>query len=316
MPAFSPNELSDLTVFLTILRCRSFRKAADQIDVTTSALSHRIRRLEERLGARLLNRTTARWRTTAAGTALAEKIAAGLDLINAGLDDLRNLNNGAAGSVRINVMRDAATLLIYPILPIFAERFPHIELEITVDDHFVDVTAEGFDAGIRYSGTIPEDMITAPLSPELKWVAAASPNYLARKGTPADAGRPPRAPVRSHPHRSRPALQVGIRARRGPPANRRSRPIHFGRHRAFNSRRARRAWALLHPRKACASLCRRGPAGDRARRLGLARPRLRDVLFQPPSGAAWRASPDRSDPRNSASRLTDAETVDFSSMDQ
>ena len=184
MPAFSPNELSDLTVFLTVLRCRSFRKAADQIDVTTSALSHRIRRLEERLGARLLNRTSRSVAPTAAGAVLAEKIAAGLDLINAGLDDLRSLTSGAAGSVRINVMRDAATLLIYPVLPIFAERFPHIELEITVDDHFVDVTAEGFDAGIRYAGTIPEDMIVAPLSPELKWVAAASPDYFARKGRP------------------------------------------------------------------------------------------------------------------------------------
>jgi len=100
MPAFSPNDLSDLTVFLTVLRCRSFRKAADQFDVTTSALSHRIRRLEERLGARLLNRTSRSVAPTAAGTALAEKIAAGLDLIKAGLDDLRSFNEASLASLR------------------------------------------------------------------------------------------------------------------------------------------------------------------------------------------------------------------------
>ena len=184
MPSFSPNELYDLSVFLAIVRHRSFHKAAEVMDVTASALSHRIRRLEERLGVRLLNRTSRSVVPTAAGIALSEKIAAGLDLIESGLDDLHSLNRGAAGSVRINVMHDAATLLICPILPIFAERFPRLEIEIMVDDHFVDVTAEGCDAGIRYSGTIPEDMIAAPLSPPLKWVVVGSPDYLTRRGRP------------------------------------------------------------------------------------------------------------------------------------
>ncbi len=184
MPSFSPTELYELTVFQAIVRYRSFRKAADLMGVTASALSHRIRRLEERLGVRLLNRTSRSVVPTAAGIALSEKIAAGLTLIESGLDDLYGLKSGATGSVRINVLHDAATLLICPILPIFTERFPHLEIEITVDDHFVDVTAEGFDAGIRYSGSIPEDMIAAPLSPPLKWVVVGSPDYLAGKGRP------------------------------------------------------------------------------------------------------------------------------------
>ena len=188
MPSFSPNELYELTVFLAIVRYGSFRKAADQMDVTASALSHRIRRLEERLGIRLLNRTSRSVVPTAAGLALAEKVAAGLDLIDSGLDQLQGLSRTATGSVRFNVMHDAATLLICPILPVFAERFPHIEIEVTVDNHFVDVTAEGFDAGIRYSGTIPEDMIAAPLSPALRWVVVGSPDYLARKGRPEAPG--------------------------------------------------------------------------------------------------------------------------------
>ncbi|MBB4226729.1 LysR substrate-binding domain-containing protein [Rhizobium mongolense] len=75
-------------------------------------------------------------------------------------------------------------LLLSPALPIFAQRFPNIEIEIAVDDHFVDVTGEGFDAGLRYSGTIPEDMIAMPLTSPLQWIAVGSPDYFARHGRP------------------------------------------------------------------------------------------------------------------------------------
>ena len=304
MPSFSPNELYELSVFLAIVRYRSFRKAADQMDVTASALSHRIRRLEERLGVRLLNRTSRSVVPTAAGLALAEKIAAGLDIIELGLDQLQGLSRTATGSVRINVMHDAATLLICPILPVFAERFPHIEIEVTVDDHFVDVTAEGFDAGIRYSGTIPEDMIAAPLSPALKWVVVGSPDYLARKGRP-------KAPEELLNHKC-----IRIRTGRGQiykwefergedqPADRRSRPFHLRRHGAVDSRGARWPRPLLLPRKAGASLRGRGATGDRARRVGVFRSGLRLVLFEPPSGAARHPRADRGDPRSSAARLS------------
>lgn len=177
-------EIHELSIFLVIVQYRSFRKAADHLELTASALSHSMRALEARLGVRLLNRTSRSVAPTAAGKALAEKISAGLDLINSGLDELNGHHRGAAGSVRINVLRDAASLLLKPVLPVFLQRFPNIELEIAVDDHFVDVTAEGFDAGLRYGGTIPEDMIAVPLTPPLKWVAVASPEYLHRHGRP------------------------------------------------------------------------------------------------------------------------------------
>lgn len=178
------SDLADLSVFLLIARLRSFRKAADQLDVSVSALSHRMKALETRLGVRLLNRTSRSVSPTAAGSALAVKVAAGLDLIHSGLEDLQGRFNGIAGSVRINVLRDAVHLVIAPALPLFRERYPNIELEIAADDHFVDVTAEGFDAGLRYAGSIPEDMIAVTVSEPLSWIAVASPAYLARAGRP------------------------------------------------------------------------------------------------------------------------------------
>lgn len=179
------NELSDLAVFLQIVQNRSFRKAADRLDVSVSALSHRIKALEARLGIRLLNRTSRSVSPTAAGSALAEKVAAGLDIIQSGLEELQGRFSGISGSVRINVLRDAIDLLLAPALPLFQERFPNIELEIAADDYFVDVTAEGFDAGLRYAGTIPEDMIAVPVTEPLNWIAVASPAYLARAGRPS-----------------------------------------------------------------------------------------------------------------------------------
>jgi DNA-binding transcriptional LysR family regulator len=179
------NELSDLAVFLQIVRSRSFRKAADQLEISVSALSHRMKALEGRLGVWLLNRTSRSVSPTAAGSALAEKVAAGLDLITSGLEELQGRFSGIAGSVRINVLRDAVDLLLTPVLPLFRERYPNIELEIASEDSFVDVTAEGFDAGLRYAGTIPEDMIAVPVTEALNWVAVASPAYLARSGRPS-----------------------------------------------------------------------------------------------------------------------------------
>jgi DNA-binding transcriptional LysR family regulator len=141
--------------------------------------------LEARLGVRLLNRTSRSVSPTAAGSALAEKVSLGLDIINSGLEELQGRFNGISGSVRINVLRDAVDLLLAPVLPLFRERFPNIELEVAADDSFIDVTAEGFDAGLRYAGTIPEDMIAVPVTEPLNWIAVASPAYLARSGRPS-----------------------------------------------------------------------------------------------------------------------------------
>lgn len=181
---FSRNQLSDLTVFLLVVRLKSFRKAADQLDVTVSAVSHRVKALEARLGVRLLNRTSRSVAPTAAGLALAGRVSAGLDQIALGLEEVQQQAGSTAGSIRINVLRDCVPLLLNPVLPRFAEKYPQIELEVAVDDQFLDVTAEGFDAGIRYAGTIPEDMVAVMLTPPLRWIAVAAPAYFSRRGRP------------------------------------------------------------------------------------------------------------------------------------
>lgn len=186
MPAFARTELADLNVFLTIVRRRSFHKSAIELGVTTSALSHAMRNLESRLGVKLLNRTSRSVVPTLAGSAFAEKLERGFQSIGDALGELDRYRGSPVGRLRLNVPRDASRLLLGPVLPGFFASYPDIQLEITVEDRPVDIVADGYDAGIRYGGTVPQDMVAAPLTGELPWVVAGSPEYLARKGRPRD----------------------------------------------------------------------------------------------------------------------------------
>lgn len=185
MPAFNRTELADLNVFVTICRRRSFRQAAVELGVSTSALSHAMRNLEARLGVKLLNRTSRSVVPTAAGAALAEQLGDGFATIGAAIDQLDRYRTSPIGRLRINVPRDASRLLIGPILPAFIEAYPEIQLDITVDDRLIDIVADGYDAGIRYGDTVAGDMIAVPLTPALRWVIVGSPSYLKRYGRPA-----------------------------------------------------------------------------------------------------------------------------------
>lgn len=185
MPVFNRSDLADLNVFVTICRRRSFRLSAAELGVSTSALSHAMRNLETRLGVKLLNRTSRSVVPTAAGSALAEQLERGFQSIGQALDQLERYRGSPAGRRRLNVPRDASRLLLSPVLPAFVSAYPEIQLDITVDDHLVDIIAEGYDAGIRYGDTVPRDMIAAPLSGPLRWVVVGSPAYLARHGRPA-----------------------------------------------------------------------------------------------------------------------------------
>lgn len=111
-----------------------------------------------------------------------------LQAIGLAAENLNRFRDKPAGRVRINAMEDAVTLLLEPIMPIFVERYPDVEVDIGVSNRLIDVIGSGFDAGIRYGGTVPEDMIAQRLSPDLRWVAAASPSYLERFGTPTSPG--------------------------------------------------------------------------------------------------------------------------------
>lgn len=184
MPAFTRSELADLNVFMTIVRRRSFRHAAHELGVSTSALSHSMRNLETRLGVKLLNRTSRSVVPTAAGQALADKLDTGFQSIREALSELDVYRAAPAGRLSLNVPRDAARLLLRPVLKRFCQSYPDIQLEITVEDRLLDIVADGFDAGIRYGSTVPQDMVAVPLTEELRWIVVAAPEYLARHGTP------------------------------------------------------------------------------------------------------------------------------------
>jgi DNA-binding transcriptional LysR family regulator len=178
-------DLADFVYFLAIAKHGSFRQAALEMGVTTSALSHAITGLEARRGVRLLNRTTRSVTLTAAGEELRASIEEPLQAVGEAAENLNRFRDAPAGRVRINVLEDAVPLLLDPVMPVFVERYPDVEVDISVSNQLVDVIAGGFDAGIRYGGTVPEDMIAQRLSPDINWVTAASPAYLERFGTPA-----------------------------------------------------------------------------------------------------------------------------------
>ena len=186
MPAFSRSELAELHLFVTVARRRSFRQAAIELGLSTSALSHAIKKLEERMGVRLLHRTSRTVVPTAVGEGLAAQLQQAFETIGVALGEVETFRTNPHGELRINVPRDAARMLIAPILPAFHAAFPQVNLVMTVDDRPVDIVAEGHDAGIRYGGTVPEDMVAMPLTLPLRWVVAGSPDYLARHGRPAE----------------------------------------------------------------------------------------------------------------------------------
>ncbi|QXI30988.1 LysR family transcriptional regulator [Pseudomonas vanderleydeniana] len=186
MAGFNRSELADLNVFMAIIRRRSFRQAAHELGVTTSALSHTMRNLETRLGVKLLNRNSRSVEPTDAGALLAEQLSRGFETIQGALDQLDRYRDTPIGRLRLNVPRDAAKLLISPVLGPFMAAYPQLQLELMVEDRLVDIVAEGYDAGIRYGATVPQDMIAVPLTGELRWVMVASADYLARHPAPRE----------------------------------------------------------------------------------------------------------------------------------
>lgn len=181
----SRTDLADYNYFLAIARHRNFRRAGLDLGVSASALSHALKGLETRLGIRLLNRTNRSVTLTAAGEELQAAISAPFDQIEQAVDRLNRFRDAPTGRIRINVPSDAASLLIGPVLPAFVARYPDVELDVAVSNHLVDVTDGGFDAGIRYGGTVPEDMIAQRLSAEIRWIVVGSVDYLECHSAPA-----------------------------------------------------------------------------------------------------------------------------------
>lgn len=178
-------DLHELDAFAAVARLRSFRKAAVERGVSASALSHSLRALEERLGVRLLNRTTRSVTPTEAGARLLERLAPAIGQIADALAELDQLQDVPAGALRINLPRPAARLVLAPMLGRFAAAFPRVQLEIVTDDGLLDIVGAGFDAGVRFGERLAADMIALPFGPPQRFVVAAAPAYLAAHGAPA-----------------------------------------------------------------------------------------------------------------------------------
>jgi DNA-binding transcriptional LysR family regulator len=175
---------SDLTAFLAIARRRSFRRAADDLGCTPSALSHAMRGIEERLDLRLINRTTRSVALTEAGERLYSRIEPAFRDIDDALDDLNNFRGEPVGALRINAARTSAQLVLLPLVTPFLKAHPAVSVEIMVTNRLVDMVAEGFDAGVRFGETIAKDMIAMPLGPRQRSAIVASPDYFERHPRP------------------------------------------------------------------------------------------------------------------------------------
>jgi DNA-binding transcriptional LysR family regulator len=181
---FRRSDFADLTYFLEIAKQRNFRRAGLELGVSASALSHALRGLEERLGVRLLNRTSRSVTLTAAGEALQAAITEPFEEIGQALDVVNRFRDAPMGRVRLSVPTEAADHLVGPVMATFLERYPDVEIELSVTNRMIDVVEGGYDAGIRYGGTVPEDMVAQRLSAEIRWLVVAAPAYLERHGTP------------------------------------------------------------------------------------------------------------------------------------
>ncbi|MBC7391832.1 MAG: LysR family transcriptional regulator [Variovorax sp.] len=178
-------DLGDLTALVAVARAGGFREAARLTGSSASSLSEAVRRLETRLGVRLLNRTTRSVAPTEAGTRLIDRLGPALLEVEAALDVVNGFRDRPAGTLRLNVPISAVRLVLPRIVPPFLAAYPDIVLDIVADDSFVDMLAAGCDAGIRYDERLEQDMIAIPIGPrEQRYATAASPTYLDRRGRP------------------------------------------------------------------------------------------------------------------------------------
>jgi DNA-binding transcriptional LysR family regulator len=175
--------LPHLPIVLAVARTRSFARAASELGLGASAVSHAVRTMEERLGAALFLRTTRTVSLTEAGAAFLESAARTMEDLGVAVERLREGERGVTGLLRINSPR-VALAVITPILAAMARRHPHLTVEIVADDALTDVVAAGFDAGIRLGEMIAQDMVAIRLTPPCRAIMVASPAYLAGRTAP------------------------------------------------------------------------------------------------------------------------------------
>lgn len=178
-------DLGELAAFVAVAEAGGFRDGARTSGLSASGLSEAVRRLEARLGVRLLNRTTRSVVPTEAGLRLLERLKPALGEVAAAVDVVNGFRDRPAGTLKLNVSVSAARLVLPRIVPPFLAAYPEIRLEVIADDSFVDVLAAGCDAGIRYDERLEQDMVAVPIGPrEQRFATVAAPAYLDRRGRP------------------------------------------------------------------------------------------------------------------------------------
>jgi DNA-binding transcriptional LysR family regulator len=177
-------DLRDLEAFVAVARTRNFRRAATEQRVSVSSLSQRLRDMEERLGVRLMNRTTRSVGLTEAGELLLARVGPAMADVGAALDQVRGLQGVPSGRLRINAPPPAIDLVPAPMVAPFLKAHPQIELEIVGESSFIDIVARGFDAGIHYGEHLAQDMIAVSLGPPQGYAVVATAQYIAQHGRP------------------------------------------------------------------------------------------------------------------------------------
>lgn len=177
-------DLADLVAFLAVAEERSFTKAAAKLGTSQSSVSHTVRRLESRLGVRLLMRSTRSVSPTDAGEDLIATLKPALEDIGTKLGALGELRDKPAGTVRITTSRHAAQTLLLPALAPMLAKFPDIHVELSTDGTLVDIVADRFDAGVRLGEQLAKDMIAVPIGPDLRLAVVGSPDYFKRHPEP------------------------------------------------------------------------------------------------------------------------------------
>lgn len=175
---------NDILAFLAVAKQRSFTRAAAQLGVSQSALSHTIRGLEERIGLRLLTRTTRSVSPTEAGERLLHTLGPRFEEIDAELAALSELREKPAGTIRITASDYAADTVLWPKLAKILRGYPDIKVEIMIDYGLTDIVAQGYDAGVRHGEQVAKDMISVRIGPEMRMAVVGAPSYFAKRSPP------------------------------------------------------------------------------------------------------------------------------------
>ena len=178
------DDLYDLAAFAVVAEHGSFTRAAAELGMSQSALSHAMKALEERLGVRLLSRTTRSVSTTEAGETLLRSLRPALDEISSGVNAVGVLRGKPSGTVRVTATKHAVSSVVMPVLPRFLASYPDIRVDMIVDDNLTDIVADRIDAGIRFGDIVEKDMIAVRIGPDIRMAVVGAPSYFADHPVP------------------------------------------------------------------------------------------------------------------------------------